>query len=95
MASSERRRLATTSCSMICAAVRLPRRPILPVWQNWQFIAQPSCEETHNVSRGLEPCSRMMGMRTASTRAVDDGALLLLLLYITSKTSFLVPSDAV
>ena len=45
------RRRACTTCSTICAAVRFFRSPIFAVKQNWQFIAQPSCEETHTVVR--------------------------------------------
>ena len=34
---------AGPTCSTIWEALRFPRRPILPVKQNWQFIAHPTC----------------------------------------------------
>mmetsp|Transcript_12434 Transcript_12434/g.52066 ORF Transcript_12434/g.52066 Transcript_12434/m.52066 type:complete len:440 (-) Transcript_12434:948-2267(-) len=59
------RRRACTTCSTICAAVRFFRSPILAVKQNWQFIAHPSCEETHTVVRPSGPV--LDGMITDST----------------------------
>lgn len=56
------------TCSTIWAVLRLPCRPMRPVRQNWQFCAQPTCEEMHSVVR----CGRLerglrTGMITAST----------------------------
>ena len=36
---------------MISAAVRLPLQPCLPVMQNWQFILQPTWQDTQRVPR--------------------------------------------
>lgn len=38
-----------------------------PVKQNWQFMAQPTWEETHSVTRALVPPSRTTGINTVST----------------------------
>ena len=44
-------RRAHTTCAAISPAVRLFCRPICPVAQNVQPIAQPDCEETQTVTR--------------------------------------------
>ena len=45
---------------MISAVDRLRLKPCVAVEQNWQFSAQPTCEDTHSVPRPLS------GMNTAS-----------------------------
>ena len=45
--------------------VRFPSNPCLPVWQNKQFILQPTCDETQRVARSLS------GMYTVSTNFPD------------------------
>lgn len=37
--------------------------------QNWQFCAQPTCDDTHSVVRGREAPGLATGMITASTPA--------------------------
>lgn len=39
------------TCSRISPALRFPLNPICPVAQNVQPIAQPTCDETHTVTR--------------------------------------------
>ena len=55
------------TCSTICAVLRLPCRPMRPVKQNWQFCAQPTCEEMQSVVRGRLELGLDTGMITAST----------------------------
>ena len=43
-------RRAHTACALISPAVRLFCRPIWPVAQNVQPIAQPACDEMHTVT---------------------------------------------
>ena len=43
------------------AAVRCPSKPCLPVWQNKQFMRQPTWHDTHSVARSWS------GMYTVST----------------------------
>ena len=51
---------ATQTWPMISAVDRLRLKPCVPVEQNWQLSAQPTCEDTHSVPRPLS------GMYTAS-----------------------------
>ena len=53
-------RAATQTWPMISAVDRLRLKPWVAVEQNWQFSAQPTCEDTHSVPRPLS------GMNTAS-----------------------------
>ena len=53
-------RAATQTWPMISAVDRLRLKPWVAVEQNWQFRAQPTCEDTHRVPRPLS------GMYTAS-----------------------------
>ena len=55
------------TCSTICAVLRFPCRPMRPVKQNWQFCAQPTCEEMQSVVRGRLELGLDTGMITAST----------------------------
>ena len=55
------------TCSTIWPGVRLPYKPMRPVKQNWQFMAQPTWLDTQSVMRPLPPCSRTMGIKTVST----------------------------
>ena len=53
-------RAATQTWPMISAVDRLRLKPWVAVEQNWQFSAQPTCEDTHSVPRPLS------GMNTVS-----------------------------
>ncbi len=46
-------RAATQTWPMISAVDRLRLKPCVAVEQNWQFSAQPTCEDTHSVPRVL------------------------------------------
>ena len=54
------------TCSAICPAVRFSRKPISPVAQNEHPIAQPTCDDTHTVSRFALSSSSKSGISTAS-----------------------------
>ena len=60
-----------------------------PVKQNWQFIAQPTWDDTQTVTRGRLPPRRSTGMSTVSTLAPAAGPA------VSENTSFRVPSAAV
>src|SRR5664279_2328275 len=60
-----KRARTTRTCSTISHAARLRCSPSLPVAQNAQPSAQPTCELTHTVNR----CGFSSGIRTASNRA--------------------------
>ncbi len=64
-------------------------RPMRPVKQNWQFIAQPTWDDTQTVTRGRLPPRRRTGMSTVSTLAPAAGPA------VRENTSFRVPSAAV
>ena len=67
-------------------AIHSPIRPILPVRQNWQFIAQPTCEDTQMVIRRRSPASLMTGISTVSMVRPAAGPS------VRRKASFLVPA---
>ena len=61
---------AAAEFSQAAAAIReqlAHLRPILPVKQNWQFMAQPTWDEMHRVVRGRRPWLRTTGISTVST----------------------------
>jgi len=66
--SSPRCARATSICPRISAMVMLRSKPICPVEQKVQAMAQPTCEDTHCVQRRT-PSRESEGISTVSTRA--------------------------
>ena len=75
---------ATRTWLRISPAVMLRIKPIVPVLQNVQPIAQPICEDTHWAIR-TEPSCPVLGRMTVSTNAPSRSR----------SNSFSVPSDEV
>ena len=66
--SSPRCARATSTCPNISPMVMLRSKPICPVEQKVQPMAQPTCDETHCVQRRT-PSRESEGISTVSTRA--------------------------